>query len=249
MNTLAIVETLATDGPLGVGELSRRTGIAKSTAQRGLETLANAGWVEVDSDAGPGSLTTWTITNRVIEMMPRRSSATLADIAQPMMLALRDQCGDAVHLVTLDGLDAVLRARLPGPSPVQVVIPLGFRVPAYSAATGKAMLAALPTDLVNQHLPARLESLTDSTISTRTALRSELATIRARGWATNEGEWEPSVVAVASAVIANDLPVAGLSISSTPSRLTRTRIVEVSRYVSDGAAQIGVAWEHHIRIP
>lgn len=238
-NVLAIVEELAAESPCGVGELSRRTGLAKSTAQRCLTTLHDAGWIEVAADAGPGAATMWRLTSRFAGLAGP-AVPDLASLAMPHMVALRDLSGDAVHLVELDGLDIVLRQRVPGPGPVQVVLPVGSRVPAYVTATGKAMLAALPRSDVGMHLPKRLNALTSQTVSTRRELFALLDDVAARGWASNLGEWESSVVAVAAPIVVRGRPIAALSVSTTPNRLPASREPELGAQVV--AASAAIAW-------
>lgn len=236
-NVMSIVEELATNGPLGVGELARRTNMAKSTAQRCLVTLRDGLWIEVANDAGPGATTTWRLSGRFARLIGP-AAPDLAAIAMPDMVALRDAAKDAVHLVELDGTDIVLLQRVPGPGPVQVVLPIGSRVPAYATATGKAILAGLNADDVSTHLPSRLQNLTSSTVSNRKELTKALADIAGLGWATNFGEWESSVVAVAAAIVVDGRPIGALSVSTTPVRLPASRLPELSQQVMKAAQQI-----------
>lgn len=241
-NVIAVVECLAADGPLGLSELARRTGIAKSTVQRCIETLADVGWIGPAS-ADPSARVAWALTERFAALMPSGTS-DLVELARPVASELSQRTGEAVHLVALDGTDVVLMDRIAGPGPIQVVIPIGFRVPAYAAATGKAMLAALPEGGVSDHLPDRLRPLTPTTVTTRSALLGELAGVRERGWATNSGEWDASIVAVAAAILApgtesdGDPVLAAISVSSTPHRLPPERIPSIAAAVVDAAAGI-----------
>jgi IclR family acetate operon transcriptional repressor len=237
-NVLSVVEELAAAGPLGVGELARRTGIAKSTVQRCLDTLATAGWIELAADARPGGLTTWTLSARFAELGRPVSLERFVERARPRLESLAATVGESVHLVMLDGTDVALLDRVPGPGVVQIVLPEGFRVPAYAAATGKAMLAALDPSELAAHLPDRLRRLTASTVRTRAELDAELAMVRARGWATNTGEWEPSVVAVAAPVRRADLPPLAVSVSSTPQRLPPDRTDDIARALLAAARSI-----------
>ncbi|MEM1334820.1 MAG: IclR family transcriptional regulator [Actinomycetota bacterium] len=240
-NVIDVVELLAGDGPLGLSELARRSEIPKSTVQRCIDTLVDAGWIESAHDPRHGTRTAWALTAHVAGLGPP-GPVDLVGVARPVAARLAAELGDAVHVVGLDGTDVVLLERLDGDGPVRVVLPVGFRVPAHAAATGKAMLAHLPDELVGRHLPARLRALTDATITTRSMLFEELATIRARGWATNHGEWEPSVVAVAAPILRRDagsVSVLGaLSVSATPQRWEAGRMDAVGVAVRGAADEI-----------
>ncbi len=238
-NAIVIVESLATGGPAGVGELARRTGIAKSTVQRCLETLAEAGWIAGRASTA-GGRTAWDLSSRLRQLTTQRGPIELLAAAQSVMLDLRDRTGDAVHLVELDGLDVVLLDRVTSPGPIQLVIPVGYRVPAYAAATGKAMLAVMESDERNRHLPERLAPLTDATLADRELLDAQLLEIGRRGYAANVGEWDDAVAAVAAAVVVDSQPVAALSVSSTPARLT-DRVDEVGEHVVAAASALSRA--------
>ena len=60
LRSLLVLEAVAEHQPVRVGELTPLLGLPKSTVQRSLETLAEAGWLrQVDGDltrwaAGPG---------------------------------------------------------------------------------------------------------------------------------------------------------------------------------------------------
>lgn len=237
-NVIAVVEALATGGPAGLGELSRRTAIAKSTVQRCLATLADAGWITATGIAEHGGITAWELSDRFAELTAPARLSRLAERARPVLAELARTTGDAVHLATLDGTDVVLVDRVAGAGIVQIVLPAGFRVPAYAAATGKAMLAALPAGDRDRHLPPRLSSITPATVATRAALDHELDLIAARGWATNLGEWEPTVAAVAAAVHSGDRPIAAVSVSTTPPRLPPERLEHLAAAVVATARQL-----------
>jgi IclR family acetate operon transcriptional repressor len=144
--------------------------------------------------------------------------------------------GDAVHLVALEDRHVVLLERVAGTGPVQVVLPIGHRVPAHAGASGKAILAALGPDATARVLDGRRERLTDSTIVERDALAAELANVRERGYAVNVGEWDHGVAAVAAAIVVDGRPVGAISVSSTPQRLPRSRMDEIAPLVVAAAA-------------
>ncbi|MEM7140778.1 MAG: IclR family transcriptional regulator [Actinomycetota bacterium] len=239
-NAMQVVEVLAAEGPMGVGELSRRTGIAKSTVQRCLETLAADEWIQIARDEGPGAVTAWTVGPGLRRLMAGPVPG-LAELADPILRRLAAQTSEATHLVTLDGTDVTLRARIEGLAPVQVVLPVGSHVPAYAAATGKAILAAMPPEDLDVHLPDDLRALTDRTITSRRAFFAELESIRSRGWATNRGEWNPTIVAVSAPVRAGSQPIAAISVSTTHDRLPEERVAGVAELVCAAADALGRA--------
>jgi DNA-binding IclR family transcriptional regulator len=118
---------------------------------------------------------------------------------------------------------------------------VGRRVPHHVAANGKVFMAfrAVP-------VPAQLERFTPRTITQRTALESELARVRTRGYATAVDELELGLSALAAPVRAGGgAVVAALSISGLSARLTPERIVELAPELLQEAATLGRRLDHH----
>jgi IclR family transcriptional regulator, acetate operon repressor len=102
---------------------------------------------------------------------------------------------------------------------------VGLSVPLHCAALGKVLLAYDAAELP----PGRLVRRTGNTITSREALRADLADVRRRGYAVTNEELEPGLVAVAAPVYRDgSTVVAALSVSGPASRLTRSRILAVA---------------------
>jgi IclR family acetate operon transcriptional repressor len=241
LNALKVVEELADAGESGVSELARRTGVAKSTVQRCLLTLADAGWIVAVGPATDAGGTRWRLSPAVHRLAAPTDLLDLRALAQPALLELRDAIGETVHLTMLEGRHVVLLDRVAGVGPVQVVLPIGHRVPAHAGATGKAILSALPAADLDALLTEPLEALTERTIVDPDALRRELARIRRVGWATNSGEWDRGIVAVAASIVVGGRPVGAVSVSTIPDRLPARRIDVVGPEVVRAARGIAAA--------
>src|SRR5262249_29673959 len=83
----------------------------------------------------------------------------------------------------------------------------------------KALLAWLPEDDFDAALPARLERFTDTTITTRAVLHTELAQVRGRGYAVSRGELEPALWGVSAPVLSAGRPVAIVSVWGAETRI------------------------------
>jgi IclR family acetate operon transcriptional repressor len=218
INCLRLLDEVAEHQPIGVGELSRRVGLPKSTTQRALLTLEEAGWIKPGD--GGSEFTRWTMTTKALELSRRGEDVTLRDLALPVMEELREQTQETIHLMVARETNIVLIERLQTPKPVRIVLALGTSMPIYASATGKAVLAASPPHTVERVIDSRLSRFTRTTVADPAALRAELACIRRLGYATNNGEWRDDVSAVAAAVVdAGGTPVASLSVSMPSSRM------------------------------
>src|SRR5262252_6394587 len=87
LRSLLVLEAVAEHQPVRVGELTPLLGLPKSTIQRSLETLAEAGWLRpVDGD-----LTRWALTSRARSVVLRSGGEEdLRERALLPMQQLRD---------------------------------------------------------------------------------------------------------------------------------------------------------------
>src|SRR5437899_692920 len=82
-----------------------------------------------------------------------------------------------------------------------------------------------------------LERRTDKTVTAEAALRTELATVRARGYAVTDEELEPGLIAVATPIRGYDgTVVAALSVSGPTTRMSRDELAVVAGYCAEEAA-------------
>jgi DNA-binding IclR family transcriptional regulator len=221
----------APEQELGVTELAAALGVHKSTVSRLAATLAGRGFLEraPGSDAfrlGPE-------LGRLGLLALRRSD--LVELARPAMERLADETGETVNLGVLEGSEAVNVAQAEGRHIVGVGSWAGRRTPLHCAANGKVLLAASGA----AELPARLERFTERTIVERRALERDLDRVRRRGYATNVGELEEGLNAVAVPVRdAEGTCLAALSVSGPAYRLPEGTLAGVARACSQAAAEI-----------
>ncbi|GAA2083310.1 IclR family transcriptional regulator [Streptomyces albiaxialis] len=240
LNALRVLDEVAARQPVGVSDLARAVELPKSTVQRALLTLREAGWLRQTASGTAGR---WVLTTKPL-LLGRHASGELGlrDVAVPVMEDLRGRCDETVHLAVPEGGKVVLIERLETSQPVRIILPLGKNLPLHASANGKAVLAASTPEEIERHLTEELPRFTETTVTDADALREELAAIRARGYATNDGEWRTDVSATASAVLGpSGHPVASLSINIPSSRLTSESRAAHAELVREAAERIGAA--------
>src|SRR5258705_12836252 len=101
LNTLRVLEEVASRQPIGVGELARVLDMPKSSVQRALVTLHTAGWIR----PAAGEVTRWVITTRALAVGGRaRGDPGLGGAALPIMGDPRPDTEETIHLpVAADG--------------------------------------------------------------------------------------------------------------------------------------------------
>jgi IclR family acetate operon transcriptional repressor len=233
---LKVFEEVARCQPVGVSELSRALGVNKSTTQRCLVTLKEAGWLRMTEDGSAR----WVITARIISFSRHASAGLdLGQIALPFMQQLRDSTGETVHLAVADGRDSVLLARLESTHPIQIYYPIGNRVPLHASATGKAMLATWADDAVTSYCKGGFAKLASQTLSDEQALRRELSVIRSQQIAFAVDELGEGASAVAAAICDPfGAAVGAISVSGPNSRLPPHIRAEIGVQVASAVAGV-----------
>lgn len=220
---LAILEALAASGRQGISgvELGRRLGLHRTTLHRFLATLIRRGYVEqvegVDS-------------YRVAFKTLALASATLAglslrDVGAPILEDLHRTTQETVHIVTLDNGEVVTIDRLEAEHPVTLRTQVGARRPAHGTATGKAMLAFLTDQAVDDILQRGMPPLTAKTITDPRTFKAQLRDVRARGYALDDEEFADGIRCVAAPVFDfTGRMVGAISLSAPSLRVDMTRL-------------------------
>jgi IclR family acetate operon transcriptional repressor len=195
-NALRLLQLYRERELLGVSETARLLEIGRSTAHRLLTTLRAHGFVVQDGSrayrVGPALRE---LGAAIVESGVARARC------RPYMQALCDELGETVNLVSLLGTDAVFVDSVETRRPLRVGGREGVVLPAHAVSAGKALLAALPVDVVRElYADEALTALTERTLRTRTALEAQLDIVRQRGYAVNIGESERGITAAACAI-------------------------------------------------
>ena len=192
---LQILEHLAVQrSDTGVTAIAAAIGVSKSRAHRHLRTLLEQNYVE-QSAAGDkyraGSRLV-TLGRAVAEHFD------LASVARPVMRELRDRLGHPVVVSQTDPLGARVLATVMGKAPIEISVREGSLLSFHSSSQGKVALAWCDQGLRDRVFGSRLEMHTPSTIVSPSALRAEVARVRARGWAVSPNEALGGVNALAA---------------------------------------------------
>ena len=178
---------------LTMTEIHEKTGLQKSDVSRLLNLLSDEGVVFRDERSRRFTLSLEVYQAGVHAF---HGNSALA-YAQKYLDRLQQKLPLVLYMAALDGAEVVILEVRPGKHPVQIMVPVGARLPAYSSASGKAMLSKLPvSEVEGLFATTQLEPVTEDTITSIPALLKDLETVRARGFATSVGENLPGVVGV-----------------------------------------------------
>ena len=198
-------------GPIAFTDLHEHSGLARSTTSRLLAALESNRLIERDPDGAYRS-------GALFALYAARhdTSTELARVAQPVMRALGDETGETVNLAVARGGTVVQIAQVDATYLLAGRDWTAVTVPAHTSALGKALYAFGGLDLPS----GRLEKLTRRSLGSLAALRREIGTITAAGYATTREELEIGLDAVAAPVRGpRDDVVAALGVSGPTARL------------------------------
>lgn len=193
---LDLLDCFQFDEELGVSEIARRLGVAKSTAHRLLTTLCSRGLVEQNPGTGKYrlGLHLYELGHLALARVQlRRKSMKLLE-------ELREVSGWTVHLSVAAGADVLLLERLPTLRAMQVVEEYRRRWPLHATSSGKAICAFDP-ESAQRRIDAGFPQYTPSTIGSEQQFRRTLESIRKLGYATSHGETMPGVASVGAPVL------------------------------------------------
>ncbi|MPV50339.1 MULTISPECIES: IclR family transcriptional regulator [unclassified Pseudactinotalea] len=200
-------------GQATLSELAEHTDLPLPTIHRLMRTLLAHGYVRQLPSRR------YTLGPRLIRL-GESAGRQLGSDARPYLAALAQELGESANLAMIDRDMVVYVAQASSAHSMRMFTEVGRRVFPHSAGVGKAVLSQLPDQTVMEILGrVGMPAATDRTIVTPAALLSELALIRERGFAVDDGEQEIGVRCFAVPVPRAPTPTA-LSISGPDSRVT-----------------------------
>lgn len=192
----AILEAMAeAGGPIGLSQLAARAGLPLATIHRLVRTLVDLGYVRQEASRH------YSLGPRLMRLVDG-STQRLGSLAKPHMHRVVTALGESVNLAILDGDEVVYVAQVqPSQNFMRMFTEVGRRAQPHTTAVGKAMLATRPDAEVLDLLDRTgMQRHTDRTIVTPNDFLADLARVRERGYALDEGEQELGVRCVAVAV-------------------------------------------------
>ncbi|MBG6226088.1 IclR family acetate operon transcriptional repressor [Arthrobacter sp. CAN_A2] len=199
-------------GEVTLSELAASTDLPLPTIHRLLRTLVGKGYVRQ-------------LPNRRYVLGPRLirlgegANRQFGALARPQLKHLVDALGETANMAVLDSDMVVYIAQVPSPHSMRMFTEVGRRAHTHDTGVGKAILAQLDDEAVRRIVHrAGMPTPTTKSIASIDALLDELAVVRRRGYAVDDGEQELGVRCFAVAVPDSPTPTA-ISVSGPISRV------------------------------
>ena len=213
---ICLLELMATeDKPFSVTELATRLDVT------------------VNSDS------TYTLTAKLYYLgISLSSRISLKHSAQPFLTRLREETRETVLLTTFGQHYATLIVdQQISSEPIKFISTAGLEYASYSSAMGKAMLACLSTQELEDYLSwVNFAKVTEYTISSPDELRRELVQVRTQGYAVDMQESVLGLKCVAAPIFSIGGRLEGaLGVSALAFRLPDVKLPSVARTVCEQA--------------
>lgn len=227
---------------LTLDELASELAMPKSSVHRILGALKYRGFAAQPEVNGPYFLG----SEMLATAFRFHEALDLRTMIHPLLVRLRDELGETVHMAVLDGAEIVYLDKVEVANSIKMTSVIGGRNPAHSTGVGKALLAwTYPTSESLRIWVERFQPLPARTRYTKTTahrLAEQAQQVRDLGYALDLEENEIGVRCVAVPVfLGGSAPSAAISITTLKGRTATSRLRELGELLGRGVADVGYA--------
>lgn len=217
--TLQIIHTLYEESGLRVTDIAEHLDMNKSTVHNHLRTLELQGFVTATGE-------TYDLSFKFLEIGgKRRRNMALFEKSRSELDDLANKSGEVANLLIEEGGRGVYVYRTMGEQAIELPAFVGMHTDLHATSLGKAILAHLPDDRVDEILDRHdLSPETPNTITDRATLLEELERVRDEGVAYDDEEKLMGLRCVAAPITKPEGELLGaISISAPTNRMKRER--------------------------
>lgn len=226
-----IISELSENGSGRVSELGERLDMPVSTVHDYLQALVATGYVTVDEKE-------YRTTTQFLEVGHRqRHRLEVFKAVRDELETVAEETGEHATLLIEEDDQAVILAVQEGPDAINLFAYPGARMPLHATAPGKAMLAHMSEDGVDEIIDRHgLVEVTPRTITDQDVLFEELDQIRQQGYAVDEGERIAGMVCIAAPILDKSDRIRGaICVCGPRSRIDEERRDEIADVVQHAA--------------
>lgn len=210
--SITIIECLQERGGAKVGEIAEATGSSKGNVSKHLTTLTKHGFVEKTENGYKLGLRYLDLGGFV------QDNIRGAHLIKPKIRELADVTGEVAQFAVESNGRSVIIYRETGHQGVSTRTRVGRHLPIHQVASGKAMLAHMPEEKIEEIIQKHgLHAATENTITEKETLLEELTKVRRENIAINSAESTKGLYAVAAPITMSSGDVVGACSVSGPS--------------------------------
>jgi len=217
----------------GITEIAARTGLKPSTVHRIVRALVTSGYLEQREDTDQ-----YRFGHTALVLGQSAREALGFDLAIPILEQLGGETGESINMGVRDGNEVVVVLRVESVQPLRFDQPAGSRIALHCSSMGKSLMAFGDGNLDG----LELAKITPTTITTKTALRAQLAETKERGFSFDLEESIPGVSCVGAPVLdADGVAVAAIAVQAPTVRMTHERQLAIGKRLTLATAEISRA--------
>jgi len=177
-----------------LADLSRQTGIPKSSLFRILLTLEKASIVQLDRTRN-----VYTLGMKLIDWGNRAlDKIDLKTITHPHLVRMAHETRESYYVAILDEYEVIIIDRADTPEIWSMVARLGQRSPIHATASGQILIAEAGDEMFNVVVSRKgLKRFTPRTLTSTSRLKDRLKEIRRTGFTIADAEYKPDLCVIA----------------------------------------------------
>jgi IclR family pca regulon transcriptional regulator len=218
---LSIIKAFGQNDPtLTLSEAAKKTGMTRAAARRFLLTWTHLGYLGTDKKS-------FWLKPKVLELGERYlTSQPWWSVAQPLIEEAARKMGESCSLCILDGSEIVYICRVAVSRLISTNISIGSRLPAYTTALGRVLLAQAPDEDVKAILTsATLQKYTPNTVVDKRKLLQIIKQVRTDGFCLIDQELDLGLIGLAVPVCRSTEGFAALGVSVHAGRVSAKEMI------------------------
>lgn len=234
--TFDIIELLSQEQkPMSLTDISKATGISKSTVHRLLQAMHIRHYVEKDKNS------CYSIGLKLVELVSYHiNGLELQTEAKPFLSVLRSELNLTVHLGILQADEVIYVEKMDLYPTTMLYSQIGYRSPAYCSSMGKCLLSCLSGEELDEALfNCKFEQFTPNTITNSRNFKQYLKKVRQQGWAMDDEEYTLGYRCVGAPIYDyRGDAIASISASGPITQISNEKLPMIVEQVKEAAMQI-----------
>lgn len=228
---------------VGISEIARELGMAKSTVHGMCSALEELGAVRRD----PGTKR-YTLGFTLFELgKTAYSQIELKDLARPFMEELMEKTQTSVFLGVLNWDHVTILDVAEPRTELKITSPIGTTIPLFAGAVGKVFLAMMDRERALRIIRAKgLTKYTENSITAVDRYVEEIEAVKAQGFATDDEEYLLGVRAVAAPIVGGSHALSAIWAVGFKASLDRDNMKALEAFTKEAAGAIRRAVERQV---
>lgn len=232
-NTLEVLDLLSKHDEIGATEISKELKLGKASVFRMLYTLERKEFVIKTKLAKYKLGIKFAHYGGIV-----LDRLDIIAIIRPFLEKLRDKHNETTHMAILDDdYNIIFMAKELSNSSIQMNSRIGGKMPAYCTATGKALIAQLSDEELNNAIDTfDFKNCTDTGVKNKEQLYKEIERIRQNGYAENLEESEAGLTCFAASI--KDITgkcLSAISVSGPTARMLKNKEALIKSVIETAA--------------